>query len=413
MSERVFLTGASLVLPDRIVTGRTLVIEDGRIADLIDRPGVAAPSDVRVDLTGHFIAPGFVDVHVHGVAGHDVLDGAAALAQVAARLPQYGVTAFCPTSVACPPDQLAAFLAAVGAHRAARRPVDARVLGAHLESNFINPAFAGAQPMTCLRLPPDARAASPAGDGAFSASDILSVVMAHRPDVGIFTMAPELPGGQDLTRHLVGAGLRVSIGHTGATFEQADDAIAAGVCHATHLFNRMPAMTHREPGAAGAVLASDAVAAELIPDGHHVHRAVLRMAIAAKGVSRVMAITDGTAGSGLPAGSRTQLGGRAITVGDVARLDDGTWAGSVATMDGAFRYLVGRCGIDICDAAQLCATTPARELGLAGHGVIAIGAAADLVVLDARLGVSHTWIGGVLAWCASPGPARPGASGER
>lgn len=411
MSERVFLAGASLVLPDRIATGRTLVIEDGRITDLADRPHIVAPTDVRFDLPGHFIVPGFIDVHVHGACGHDALDGAEALAAMAAQLPRYGITAFCPTSVACPPDVLAGFLGTVETLRAARRPVDARVLGAHLESNFVNPAYRGAQPADCLRVPVAIEPGEiDAKEGEFSAADIISVLDQHRPDVGIVTLAPELPGGQDLTRRLVASGVRVALGHSAATFEEADNAIAAGACHATHLFNRMPPMTHREPGLAGAVLASDAVAAELIADGHHVHRAFLQLAIAAKGVSRVMAITDGTAGSGLPAGTRTRLGGRRITVGEVARLDDGTTAGSVATMDGVFRHLVGRCGIDICDAAQMCATTPARELGLRGHGAIAPGAVADLVVLDARLGVAQTWIAGVLAWCGTSDRPAPSSS---
>jgi N-acetylglucosamine-6-phosphate deacetylase len=202
----------------------------------------------------------------------------------------------------------------------------------------------------------------------------------------------------------------VSLGHSAATFDMAEEAIAAGACHATHLFNRMPPMTHRDPGLAGAILASDAVAAELIADGHHVHPAFLQMAIAAKGVAHVMAITDGTAGAGLPLGSRTRLGGRAITVADVARLDDGTSAGSVATMDAVFRHLVGVCGIDICDAAQLCATTPARELRLVGFGAIAPGAAADLVVMDASLNVVQTWIGGVLAWCGTSTHPEPSSS---
>jgi N-acetylglucosamine-6-phosphate deacetylase len=410
MSERVFLVGASLVLPDRIATGRTIVIEDDLVTDVIDRPGIAAPTDVRFDWPGHFVVPGFVDVHVHGVCGYDAQAGAESLARVAARLPQYGVTAFCPTSVACPPDVLAAFLDAVGALRAARRPVDARVLGAHLESNFINPAYAGAQPAACLRLPPAANGHGDAAAGNFSAADVLAVVKGHRPDVAVLTLAPELPGGLDLVRQLAGWGVRVSLGHSGATSEEADHAIAAGACHATHLFNRMAPMTHREPGLAGAVLANDAVAAEIIADGHHVHRAFLQMTLAAKGAARVMAITDGTAGSGLPQGARAALGGRRITVGDVARLDDGTTAGSVATMDAVFRHLVGRCGIDICEAVHLCATTPAREMGLRGHGAITKGAAADLTVLDARMAPVQTWIGGVLAWCGTPGGAGPSST---
>jgi N-acetylglucosamine-6-phosphate deacetylase len=288
------------------------------------------------------------------------------------------------------------------------------VLGAHLESNFINPEYRGAQPALCLRVPddaaPDDRHARDAGDAGFSAADIIAVLDEHRPDIGIVTLAPELPGGVALTERLARSGMRVSLGHSAASFELAEEAIAAGARHATHLFNRMPPMTHRKPGLAGAVLASEAVAAELICDGQHVHPSFLQMAIAAKGVSRVMAITDGTAGSGLPFGSRTRLGDQRITVAEVARLDDGTSAGSVATMDSVLRYLVGNCGIDICDAAQLCATTPARELGLVGHGAIARGAAADLVVLDARLGVAQTWIGGVLAWCGTSAGPEPSPS---
>jgi N-acetylglucosamine-6-phosphate deacetylase len=402
VTERVFLSGASLVLPDRVTSGHTLVLEHGRIVDLVADPIVPRPNDVRFVLPGHFIAPGFIDVHVHGLGGHDVLDGAAALATVAAMLPRHGVSAFCPTSVACSPSVLQGFLGAVSAIRAARRPVDSRVLGAHLESNFINPEYRGAQSLACLRVPDEVPLDS--GDpirGDYGAADILEVMDRHRPDVGIVTLAPELSGGLDLIRRLVAAGVRVSLGHSAATYEIAEHAIAAGAAHATHLFNRMPPITHREPGLAGAILANDAVAAELVCDGHHVHPAVLHMAIAAKGVSRVMAITDGTAGSGLPVGTRTRLGDQMITVANVARLDDGTTAGSVATMDQVFRYLVASCGIDVCDAAQLCATTPARELGLVGYGAIAKGAAADLVVLDARFSVVQTWIGGVLAWCGT------------
>lgn len=397
MSGRVFLSGAHLVLPDRIETGRTLVIESGRITEIVAGPREVGAGETRVHLPECFILPGFVDVHVHGVAGHDVMDAPSGVADVAARLPRHGVTAFCPTSIACEPRTLGHFLSAIGDARRTVNATSARVLGAHLESNFINPAFAGAQPHDCLRIPAAALAGEPA-NGEFSGTEILGLIDRYCADIAILTLAPELDGGFALIQHAVREGIRVSLGHSGATFEQGQAAIHAGARHATHLFNRMPAMTHREPGLAGAILASEDVAAELICDGHHVHPAVIRTAIAAKGLSRVMAITDGTAGSGLPEGARTTLGGRPITVREVARLDDGTLAGSVATMDRVFACLVTQCGLDVREAAHVCATTPARELGLVGFGVLAPGGVADLTVIDANYAPVQTWIGGELAW---------------
>jgi N-acetylglucosamine-6-phosphate deacetylase len=157
----------------------------------------------------------------------------------------------------------------------------------------------------------------------------------------------------------------------------------------------MTPMTHRAPGLAGAVLSREEVAAELICDGYHVHPAMCRVAIAAKGTHSIMAITDGTAASGLPVGSAARLGGRRIEAGsEAAFLEDGTLAGSTLTMDRVFRNLVIRLGSSVVEAATMCSTTPARELGLTGFGVIAPGAVADLVVLDRGFRVVRTFIGG-------------------
>ena len=233
---------------------------------------------------------------------------------------------------------------------------------------------------------------------------MLRVIEAHRRDVGIVTMAVELDGGLDLTKALVAAGHRVSLGHSAATYEQALAGIAAGARHATHLFNRMSPLTHRAPGLTGAVLAEDAVAAEIICDGFHVHPAVATTAIRAKRVERTMAITDGSAGAGLPVGSKVSLGGRAVTVTeDACFLDDGTLCGSRITMDAAFRRLL-RQGFTPVEASRMCSGTQAAELGLAGQGVIAPGALADLVVLDRQLDVVTTYVGGLPAW------ARAGAA---
>ncbi len=397
----IVLAGAAIVLPDRLVDAGSIVVADGRIQSIhdsvLDRPSGAT----WLDLAGHLIAPGFIDVHVHGIEGVDVLDDAQAVGKVAAIMPKYGVTAFCPTSIACTPATLTTLLDAVRAARANPLPASARVLPAHLESNFINPEYNGAQPIQCLRIAGGSNGStrSNGSNGEFTGDDILRVIADQRPSVGIVTLAPELPGGIDLVRDLVQHGHRVSLGHTGATYEEARAAIEAGARHATHLFNRMSLITSRAPGVVGAVLESGAVAAELICDGVHVHPALMSMAVRAKTARKIMAITDGTAGAGLPTGARTRLGDRTIVVTDrCALLEDGTLAGSILSMDGAFRFLVNQMQLSLPDAARMCATTPAEELGLADLGAITTGKAADLVVLTRDLRVHQTYIQGCQAF---------------
>ena len=408
----IVLSGAAVVLADAVLSPGTLVVDEGRIADIRPDTPSASHADSQFAFHGHYIVPGFIDVHVHGVEGIDTLDVRDdAVARIADRLPRYGVTAFCPTTVACAPAALRRVLDQVRTARSAPSARAARVLPAHLESNFINPEYAGAQPSACLRSPraalgsggsgrSDERRAKASGEREdFAAAEILDEIERATPDVGIVTLAPELDGGLALVQWLVSRGHRVSLGHSAATYEQALEAIAAGARHATHLFNRMPPLGHRAPGLAGAVLQAEEVAAEIICDGFHVHPALIRTAVAAKRPSRVFAITDGTAASGLTAGASASLGGRAITAGaGTALLPDGTIAGSLLTMDRAFQNLVGQVGLSLVDAATMCATTPARELGLVGHGILTPGAVADLVVLDAQLAVVQTYIAGQLVY---------------
>ena len=390
----IVLSGGDIVLPDRILTSASLIIDGGRIA-AIERAGATPAGASVIDAREQFIVPGFVDLHVHGVEGHDSLDGGHAITEIAARLPRYGVTAFCPTTVACAPDALDNVLDQVARVRRERRPGAARVLPAHLESNFINPEYRGAQPAACLRLPNDDQPA----DGNFSGRDVIKVITLHAADVGIVTVAPEVEGVLDLIPVLVRAGQRVSLGHSGADFDRSLAAIDAGARQATHLFNRMTPITHRAPGLAGAVLSQDDVTAELICDGFHVHPAMCRLAIAAKTVDGVLAITDGTAGAGLSPGTMTRLGGRAIRVSEQAAvLEDGTVAGSTLTMDRAFRNIVTVFHLSITQAAIMCSTTPARALGLTRFGVIAEGNVADLVVLDRAFRVVRTIIDGEQAY---------------
>jgi N-acetylglucosamine-6-phosphate deacetylase len=404
----IVLSGADLVLPDRIVPSGTLSIEDGLIVAIDGAPMPSGPGDAGI-LHGHTIVPGFVDVHVHGVCGSDVLDEGEPIARIAANLPRYGVTAFCPTTVACGPPALRRVLAQVKQCRQTPPGASARVLPAHLESNFINPEYRGAQPLECLRLPHHREQGPSTGRSPawFSAGDIIQVIEECVPDVAIVTLAPELPGALDLIEWLVARGVHVSLGHSAATFEEAIAAFDRGARQVTHLFNRMLPLGHCQPGLAGAALQNDDIVVELICDGVHVHPAVVRMAAAAKSRARVMAISDGTAVGGLEAGAEARLGGRRITAAAThACLDDGTMAGSVLTMDVVFQRLTSEMGLSLVDAAAMCSTTPARTLGLVGHGVLAEGAAADLAVVDRSGRVVQTYVGGRLVH------ARNGISGR-
>ena len=455
----LLLSGATLVLRDRLLSPGTLVIDDwsspplaaegsrlrsgpndpdrggdgaaradgdGRIVEI--RPGslpAAAPDVIPLD--GHVIVPGFVDVHVHGVDGIDTLGGTGAVRAMAAHLPRSGVTAFCPTSVACAPDALRLLLDEVEGERGIRQAGAARVLPAHLESNFINPAYCGAQPHMCLRGPregldrlrrwpagsaPDRTSVARSRPGesdphAFDGDDILRELERRSSAVGVVTLAPELDGALDLVAWLVARGHRVSLGHSGATYDEALAAVAAGARRATHLFNRMPPFNHRAPGLVGAVLQADELSAEIICDGVHVHPAVVRATVAAKRPTGVLAITDGTALAQRPVGARARLGAQTIVAGDnAAYLEDGTLAGSTATMDMVFRVLVERVGLSLIDAATMCATTPARAMGAADRGAIEPGAVADLTILGPDLRVVATLIGGRVAWAARGGFTR-------
>jgi N-acetylglucosamine-6-phosphate deacetylase len=335
------------------------------------------PDEEIVAGPGELIAPGFIDLQVNGFAGHDAAGGEDAIAAISEALPRTGVTAFLPTLISAPVEVGAGFVAAV----AGAASPGARVLGAHLEGPFLNPGFRGAHERACLADPAPAQVA---------------VVVGARPR--LTTLAPELPGALEAIARLRRAGIVVSAGHTGADFEQGRRAIAAGVRFGTHLYNAMPAAHHRRPGIVLALLLDARVTVGLIADGEHVHPAICEQVARLKGSGRVALTTDQTAAAGVPAGDYLLSGHPVVSDGHSVRLPDGTLAGSAATMDELVRRMAALPGMNATRALTMASTAPARVLGERGLGRIRIGGCADLVLLDAGLGVRLTMVDGVVKY---------------
>ncbi len=378
MTPRLLLRGRVLT-PFRVLNPGCVLVEDGRISWV--RPGcVQVPGVEALGGLEDVVVPGFIDLQVNGMGGRDALEGTDAILAISARLPESGVTGFLPTAISRPLDEIASFGEAI--RRVKGEPPGARILGAHVEGPFLNPRYAGAHDRRFLLAPTE---------------ELVTRLLAVRPR--LVTLAPELPGALEAVRRLLRAGVLVSAGHTGASFEVTQDAFRAGVGFVTHLFNAMPPMHHRRPGAAGAALAEPGIGVGLIADGIHVHPALCAVVVRSRGPAGVALTTDQTAAAGCPPG-RYRLGDvEVMSDGRVTRRADGTLAGSATTMECLVRLMAARVGLR--RAVVMASATPARLLGLAG-GRIAGGLPADLVVLDPELRVRATLIGGRLAYLREP-----------
>jgi N-acetylglucosamine-6-phosphate deacetylase len=365
-----------LVLDDRVTPGRIVVAGDRIVS-------VEADSTVPDGLP--YLAPGFVDVHVHGGGGHDAIAGSGALDGLARSLLRHGVTSFLPTAVSAPIARLATFADDVrGWLRTA--PDDAAApLGFNLEGPFLAAERRGAHDPSALRVPADVEPV-----------DLEPLIDGLR----LITIAPELPGALELIRSLVGRGVAVSLGHSAATLDEARAGYAAGATGTTHLFNAMSGVHHHRPGLAVAALTDDAVHVELIADGEHVDRSLWPIIARAKPEGRVVLVSDALALAGLGDG-RTSLGGLAVeVVGQRATLlGTATLAGSVIALDAAVRNLVAS-GLSLPFAVAAASRNPLGLLGVSDRGRLAPGQLADLVELDADLRVrrvmhSGTWFEGI------------------
>ncbi len=376
------------ITPREEIGDAAITIEGGRIAAVASRAGFIVPSGASVfDAETATIAPGFVDLHIHGAGGHDVMEATpAALDAIAAAIVQHGTTSFVATTVTASPEALCRSAAGIANYmnqprpEKTRRSAVAQILGIHFEGPFISHARRGVHPEQWIAAP--------------SLPLLGKLLKAAGGAARIITLAPELPGALELIDAARSSGLLVSIGHTDATYEQAVAAIGRGARHAAHVFNAMRPFSHRDTGVIGAVLTWPEVTAELIADGVHVDGSAIKILLAAKGAAGISLVSDGTAATGMPDGAY-RLGEIDVDVrGGVVRNKEGKLAGSALTLDQALRNIVAL-GVPVAEAVRMLTLNPARELGIEmTKGSLVAGADADLVLLDSELRISRVMVRG-------------------
>jgi N-acetylglucosamine-6-phosphate deacetylase len=383
----IAFTANYLFTPLERVEQPLLLVEDHVIVEAGSRVAREVPHGVRVvDFGDAVLAPGFVDIHIHGGAGHDVMEADAdGLSAVEQLLFKHGVTSYFPTTVTAPLDKTWSALdrLANAIESASRydesRKVRARPLGIHLEGPFISHARRGVHPPQNLLLP-----TLPAFDRFWQAA---------RGHIRVMTIAPELEGAGEVIAEAARREVCVSLGHSNSDLNSARAAVAAGARHATHTFNAMRPLDHRDPGILAEVLTDSRLSADIIADGIHLDPTIVELFLKAKGIDGAVLITDAISATGMPDG-RYRLGTFEVEVKNGRCLADGKLAGSVLTMDRAVRNVMHFAHWDLQQAIRLATINPARVAGFTDRGKLEAGAVADFVVLSPSGEVRNTVIGG-------------------
>jgi N-acetylglucosamine-6-phosphate deacetylase len=394
------LIGGTVLTPLRIIHPGVVVVEGDRIATVSDIKNFRFKAEFReIDVSGLYVAPGFIDIHVHGGGGHDVMEGSLeALAVIAQAHAEGGTTSWLATTLTAPIDEIEKALQAIEKAMEAP-PIGAKLLGAHLEGPYFHPEQAGAQNPMYLKLP---------NPGEYN--DLLNKFSCIKR----VSAAPELPGALELGQELRRRGILAAIGHSNATYQQVLKAIEVGFSHVTHIYSGMSSVrriqAYRFAGVLEAALLLDQLTTEMIADGHHLPPSLMRLVLKVKGTERVCAVTDAIAAAGLGPG-RYRLGGLDVVVEDevpeeyeiqlgkgncVAKLvDRSAFAGSAALMNMLVRNLANFVGLPLIEAVKMATWTPARILGISHErGLLAPGMKADLVVFDDNFDVHMTIVEG-------------------
>jgi N-acetylglucosamine-6-phosphate deacetylase len=383
------IAAQKLYTPLEVIERPLVFVAEGRVTQVSSRDALEIPNGARVlDLGDLILVPGFIDMHIHGGAGHDVMEPAAdALPAVEKLLHEHGVTTYFPTTVTAPVDlTLSALERLADAIEQAKHNPDlsyrARPVGIHIEGPFISHKRPGVHPLKDL-LPP-------------TLEMFERFWQAARGHIKVMTIAPELDGAKEVIVEATRRGVCVSMGHSDADTKAARSGIAAGARHATHTFNAMRPLDHREPGILGEALADSRLSAEIIADGVHVDPLVVELFLRAKGPEASVLVTDATAATGMPDG-KYRLGSLDVDVADGKCMSNGKLAGSVLTLDKAVRNVMKFANWDLQRAVRLATLNAARAIGLAARaGTVTPGATADIVALTSVGEVRRTIVRGQL-----------------
>ena len=366
-----------IVLPNSVVSGMAIVFDD-TIKAIVPQAEIDTEEYEVIDAKGNLVAPGLVDIHIHGYLGEDASDGnAEGLKKMAAGIAKNSVTSWCPTTMTMHKDVIVKAFDTAREVKAEKECYGAKILGINCEGPFINPSKKGAQPEEFI-LPPD-------GDFIVDHADILK----------LFTVAPEMDGALECIKKVYEDGrVLVSMGHTGASFDEANEGIKAGVRHTTHLFNAMTALQHRNPGVVGAALSDERVSCELIADTFHVNPGLYKLVAKAKG-DKLCLITDCMRAGGMEDGDYTLGGQHVIKTGIQCLLEDGTIAGSVLELNAAVRNLKDHTELSLPEVFACASLNPAKAVGEADRiGSLEVGKCADIMICDDEINVIATIING-------------------
>lgn len=368
------IKGSTICTPERLIPNGSVEIRNGKIS-AIHEPNSMLPTDLEIFeySSEHHLLPGFIDMHLHGSNGADVMDATSeALQTICDSVFQHGTTSFLASTMTETTERIEAALINIREFVATQKngalKNTARLLGIHLEGPFLAKSHMGAQ-QGDLILPPDIK--------LFNHWQKLSGNL-----IKMVTIAPEMEGGMEFVRELHRQGVIVSFGHSGANYQECNESINAGVTHATHLFNAMRGIHHREPGAVTALLLRDEVYAELIADGHHLADPILQLSYDMKTADKLVLVTDSIRAQCCLEGI-SELGGQTVIVKNgTARLENGSLAGSIITLPQALQHMMRATSCSWIDICKMVSTNPAKQLKLANDGAIKIGNDANFAVLD-------------------------------